>query len=85
MVPTMPLPNFLAREFDIPRLEKYRVFDMFVVENGGLLMLACSNVHVSRKFSIFGIAFSIFFGVSHWFVTSIKGCRVVGIYFTGLL
>ena len=39
-------------------------------------MLACSNVHVSEGFSIFGNAFSTPFGVFHWFVTPIKGCRV---------
>ena len=40
-------------------------------------MLACSNVHVSGGFSIFGNAFSTTFGVSHRFVTLIKGCRVM--------
>ena len=39
-------------------------------------MLACSNVHVSGGFSIFGNAFSTTFRVSHEFVTPIKGCRV---------
>ena len=39
-------------------------------------MLACSNVHVSQGLSIFGNAFSMAFGVSHEFVTPIKGCRV---------
>ena len=39
-------------------------------------MLACSNVHVSGGFSISGNAFSMDFGVSHGFVTLIKGCRV---------
>ena len=39
-------------------------------------MVACSNVHISRGFSIFGNAFSTTFGVSHEFVTPIKGCMV---------
>ena len=43
-------PLFPAREFDLPRLEKYRVFDLFVVGNMGSLMLVCSNVHVSVEF-----------------------------------
>ena len=43
-------PIFLAREFDLPRLEKYCVFDLVVVGNGGSLILACSNVHVSKEF-----------------------------------
>ena len=69
-------PIFPAGEFSLHRLEKYRVFDLFVVGNGGLLMLACSNVHVFCEFSIFGYAFSTTFGVSHGFVTPIKGFRV---------
>ena len=51
-------PLFLAGEFDLPRLEKYCVFVLFVVRNGGSLMLACSNVHIIGEFSIFGVAFS---------------------------
>ena len=39
-------------------------------------MLACSNVHVSGGFSILANAFSMAFGVSHGFITLIKGCRV---------
>ena len=39
-------------------------------------MIACSKVHVSRGFSIFGNAFNTTFVVSHGFVTPIKGCRV---------
>ena len=54
-------PLFPTGEFDLPRLEKYHVFDLFVVVNGGSLMLACSNVHVSGEFSIFGITFSMAF------------------------
>ena len=46
-------------------------------------MLACSNVHVSGGFSIFGNAFSAAFGVSHGFVTPIKGCRVTNSFVTG--
>ena len=48
---------FPAGEFDLPRVEKYRVFYLFVITNGGPLMLACSNAHVSGEFSIFGNAF----------------------------
>ena len=33
-------PLFSIGEFSLSRLEKYRVFDLFVVGNGGLLMLA---------------------------------------------
>ena len=40
-------------------------------------MLACSNVHVSGSFSIFGNTLIMAFGVSHKFVTPIKGCRVM--------
>ena len=40
-------------------------------------MIACSNVHVSGGFSIFGNTFNTAFGVSHRFVTPIKGCRVM--------
>ena len=47
-------PIFPTGEFDLPRLEKYRAFELFVVENGESLMLACSNVHVYGEFSIFG-------------------------------
>ena len=57
MVPIMP-PFFSAREFDLPRLEKYCVFDLVVVGNGGPLMLACSKTHISEECSIFGVAFS---------------------------
>ena len=75
-------PLFLAREFDRLRLEKYCVFYLVVIRDGGPLMLACSNVHVSGECSIFGIAFSTTFLVSHWFVTPIKGCKVTGFYLT---
>ena len=75
MVPTIP-PFFWLGSSVFPWLEKHRAFDPFVIGNGGLLMLACSNVHVFGRFSIFGNAFSTTFGVSHWFVTPIKGCRV---------
>ena len=49
---------FPAREFDLPWLEKYCVFDLVVVRNKGPLMLACSNVHVFEECSIFSVAFS---------------------------
>ena len=53
---------FQAGEFNLPRLEKYRVFDLVVVGNGGPLMFACSNVHISRdNCSIFRIAFNTAF------------------------
>ena len=70
---TYNAPLFPAGEFSLPRLEKYRIFDLLVVGNGGPLML---DVHVFGEFSIFGNAFSTPFGVSHGFVTPIKGCRV---------
>ena len=47
-------PLFSTGEFDLPQLEKYRVFVLFVVGNGRSLMLVCSNVHVTGEFSIFG-------------------------------
>ena len=50
-------PLFPTGEFDFPLLEKYRVFDLFVVGKEGTLMLACSNVHVSGESYIFGKAF----------------------------
>ena len=50
---------------------------MLVIGNGALLMLVCSNVHVFRGFSIFGNTFNTPFGVSHRFVTPIKGYRVM--------
>ena len=40
-------------------------------------MLACSNVHVSGEFSIFGNTINTTFGVSHRFVTPLKGYRVM--------
>ena len=46
-------------------------------------MLACSNVHVSGGFSIFGNTFNTAFGVSHRFVTPIKGYRELN-YFVPL-
>ena len=53
---------FPTREFDLPRLEKYCAFYLVVIENGGPLMLACSNMHVfGDNCSIFGIAFSAAF------------------------
>ena len=75
-------PLFPSREFDILRLEKYRAFYLVVIGNGGPLMLACSNMHVSGEFTIYGVALSTTFRVSHWFVTSIKGCKVLGFYLT---
>ena len=75
-------PFFRLGSSIFPRLEKYHVFDLFVIGNGGPLMLACSNVHVSEEFSIFGNAFSMAFRVSHGFVTPIKGCRVMDFYIT---
>ena len=44
---------FSSMEFSLPRLEKYRVFDLLVVGNGGSLMLVCSNVHVFGGFFYF--------------------------------
>ena len=57
MVPIMP-PFFPAREISLPQLEKYRMLDLFVIENGGTLMLVCSNVRVSGGFPIFGKTFN---------------------------
>ena len=74
---THKAPIFPAGEFSLPRLEKYCIFDLLVVGNKGLLMLVCSNVHISEGFSIFGNAFSTAFRVSHGFVTLIKVCRVI--------
>ena len=54
-------PLFLTGEFSVPRLEKFRIFDLFVFGNGGPLMLACSNVHVFGESSIFGNAFNTAF------------------------
>ena len=53
--------HFSSGEFDLPRLEKYCVFDLVIVGNGGPLMLACSNTHVSRECTISGIAFGTTF------------------------
>ena len=47
-------------------------------------MLACSNVHVSEGFSIFANTFNTAFGVSHKFVSPIKGYRVMN-YFVSLV
>ena len=82
MVPTMP-PFFPAGGFSLPRMEKYHIFYLLVVGNGGLLMLVCSNVHVSGEFSISGNACSTTFGVSHGFTTLMKGCGVTYFYVTG--
>ena len=70
-------PLFPAGEISLPRLEKYRILDLLVVGNGGPLMLACSNVHISEGFYIFGNTFNTAFRVSHRFVTPIKGYRVM--------
>ena len=75
-------PLFQAGEFNLPLLEKYRIFNLLVIGNGGLLMLACFNVHVFGGFSIFGNAFSTDFRVSHGFVTLIKGCMVTDFFFS---
>ena len=40
-------------------------------------MLACSSVHISEGFSIFGNTFNTTFGIFHRFVTPIKGYRVM--------
>ena len=40
-------------------------------------MLACFNLHVSEGVSIFRNTFNTAFGVSHRFVTLIKGCKVM--------
>ena len=40
-------------------------------------MLACSNMHVSGGFFLFRNTFNTTFGVSHRFVTPIKGCKVM--------
>ena len=58
-------------------LEKYRTLDLLVFGNGGPLMLVCSNVRVTKAFSIFGDTFSAAFGVSHRFETLIKAHRVM--------
>ena len=55
-------PICSARKISLPRLEKYRILDLFVVGNGGQLMLVCSNVHVSKGFPIFGNTFNTAFG-----------------------
>ena len=60
MVPTM-LPLFLVGEISLPQLEKYHILDLFVVGNGGPLMLMCSNARVTRGFSIFGNTFNAAF------------------------
>ena len=70
-------PIFPAREINLLRLEKYCILDLLVVGNGEPLMLVCSNARVSWGFSIFGNTFNMAFGVSHKFVTPIKGCRVM--------
>ena len=75
-------PIFPSGEFELPRLEKYRVFYLVVVGNGGPLMLACSNTHVCGEYTIYGVVFSTDFVVSHWFVTFIRGCKVFGFYLT---
>ena len=69
-------PFFPTGEFNLSLLEKYRIFDLVVVGNGELLMLACSNMHVFEGLSIFGNASSTDFGISYGFVTPIKGCKV---------
>ena len=68
---------FSIGEINLPRLEKYSILSTMVVGNGGPLMIVCSNVHVFGGFSIFGNTFNTAFGVSHRFVTPIKGCRVM--------
>ena len=52
-------PLFPAEDFSVPRLEKYLICYLLVFRKEGPLMLACSNVHVSRESSIFGNAFNM--------------------------
>ena len=47
-------------------------------------MLVCSNMHVFGIFSIFANTFNTAFGVSHRFVTPIKGYMVIN-YFVSLV
>ena len=54
-------PIFPAGEISLPRLEKYRILDLLVVGNGGLLMLVCSNARITEGFSIFGNTFNAAF------------------------
>ena len=58
---TRNAPLFPAREIRLLWLEKYRILDLLVVGNGGPLMLVCSNVRITRGFSIFGNTFNAAF------------------------
>ena len=50
-------PFFPAGEVSLPWLEIENVCDWLSVGNNGLLMLVCSNVRITREFSIFGVTF----------------------------
>ena len=56
LIPTMP-PLFPAGEVSLPQFRKENVCDWLGVGNNGLLMLVCSNVCITREFSIFGVTF----------------------------
>ena len=51
-------PFFPAGEISLPRLEKENVCDWLGVGNSALLMLVCSNVHITKEFYIFGVTFN---------------------------
>ena len=55
--PQCPL-FFSAEEISLSRLEKYRILDLLVVGNGEPLILVCTNVRVTKGFSIFGNTFN---------------------------
>ena len=50
-------PLFPAGEGSLPQLEKENVCDWLGVGNNRLLMFVCSNVRITREFSIFGVTF----------------------------
>ena len=54
--PTMPLFFRLGRSV-FPGWEKRTFVTRFGVRNNGRLMLVCSNVHITKEFSIFGVTF----------------------------
>ena len=83
MVPTMPPFFHLGSSFfSVGKILCVFFLFLAIVGNGEALMLACSNTHVSKEYTISDVAFSMAFRVSPWFVVSIKGCKVLGFCLT---
>ena len=50
-------PLFSTGKGNLPKQEKENVCDWLGVGNNGLLMLVCSNMRITKEYSIFGVTF----------------------------